>query len=132
MLRTFTFATAAALLAAAAPVAANEVFSCEFNIECIGADRPCVAKVPLSAQLAHVSGDGWALHAEDEDTVTFSELPDGSTQMRRFLSLNSDSDAEAVSLLSIFEDGQAYLSIHGIFLSPGFVTHKGTCVPGAD
>lgn len=132
MVRAFTFATAAAALATASPVAANEVFICEFNIECIGADRPCVAKVPLSAQLAHVSGDRWALQAEEEETVMFTELPDGSPQMHRFLSLNSDTDAEAVSLFSVFDDGQAYLSIHGIFLSPGFVTHKGTCVPGAD
>ena len=112
----------------AAPVWAAGSYRCEFDQECVGADRPCSSTDAMTMAFVE-SADGWMIKMPDGKTMGFTPLPGQSDDMRSFLSDETDPDAHAVSMLSIFSDGQAFMSTHGIFLSPGTVTHIGTCLP---
>jgi len=71
---------------------------------------------------------GWTIKTTEGETIGFTALPGKPGDMRSFMSDKTDPAAQAISMLSIFSDGQAFMSTHGIFLSPGTVTHIGTCL----
>ncbi len=112
----------------ATPVWAAGSYRCEFKQECVGADRPCSSSDAVT--MAFVEGtDGWMIKTPDGKAMGFTPLPGKSDDMRSFISDETDPDAAAISILSIFSGGQAFMSTHGMFLSPGTVTHIGTCQP---
>ncbi|MFT7594443.1 MAG: hypothetical protein ACI8R4_001764 [Paracoccaceae bacterium] len=111
----------------AIPVQAAESLTCSFSQECSGGSA-CTETNPITLRF-QLEGEDWIMAGTDGTTITFTKLAKKSGGMRSFLAKNADPDAAAVSILSVFEDGQAFMSTHGIFLTPGFVTHIGACVP---
>jgi hypothetical protein len=71
----------------------------------------------------------WTLTSADDPDIPFTLLPFETDDLRAFVSTSADPGASAVSLLTVFSDGQAIMGIHGVFFAPGSVTHLGTCVP---
>ncbi len=114
----------------AIPAWAQNAYRCEFKRECMGSDRPCTSTGDMTMRFIKVIGDtdAWAIKTADGETIPFIAVPGISEDMRSFLSNEADPGADAVSLLSIFSDGQTFMSTHGLFLSPGTVTHVGTCL----
>ncbi len=113
---------------ATTPAMADDAFSCTFVREC-PTDGACIGYEPQMTMFTHDDADIWSMAGADGQTVPFAEMSVPTKDLRAFVSDSADPDASAVSLLSIFEDGSAILGIHGVFLSPGSVTHLGTCVP---
>lgn len=105
---------------------AKEPLICVFTQECVG-EGDCGAVEPIAMGF-QLQGDAWVMQGAEDTAIRFSELADKTAGMHSYLAENADPDAAAVSILSVFEDGQAFMSTHGIFLTPGFVTHIGTCV----
>jgi len=105
---------------------ADTVYICEFNMECPGGED-CAETDAITLRIQQ-QDTGWTMEAAGQTAITLSKLPSKSAGMLSFLAENTDPAAAAVSILSIFEKGQAFMSTHGIFLTPGFVTHIGTCV----
>jgi len=109
---------------------AGEGYSCTFTQEC-PTDQACVDYEPQAMQLSRDDSDTdlWSLTGADGTAIPFTKMPFEAEDLRAFVSSSIDPGASAVSLLTVFSDGQAILGIHGIFLTPGSVTHLGTCVP---
>lgn len=122
------FVGAAVLLPLASASLAGEVLDCTFTQECVGSDRPCNSADKLTMSFVQ-SNSGWMINTSEGEAMSFTPLPGKSEGRRSFLSQETDPEAHAVSMLSIFSDGQAFMSTHGVFLSPGTVTHIGTCLP---
>ena len=70
--------------------------------------------------------EGWVLESASDIAGTFAEIM-GDGEARHFVSVDIDEDANAVALLSLFEGGAAFLSIHGTFLAPSAGTYSGQC-----
>ena len=119
-----------AIIGLAGPVQAAESLVCTFTQECVG-ESGCSFDDPISMRF-QARGDVWVMQGAQGTgmgtAISFTKLAGKSESMRSFLAENADPAASAVSVLSIFEEGQAFMSTHGIFLTPGFVTHIGTCV----
>lgn len=115
------------LAVSATQALAEHAFSCTFIREC-PTDGACIGYEPQMTMFTHDGADIWSLAGADGQAISFTEMPVPSKDLRAFVSVSADPDASAVSLLSIFADGSAILGIHGIFLSPGSVTHLGTCL----
>ena len=117
-------------VAVSAPTSAwaEGAFRCTFVREC-PTDGACIGYEPQATMFTHDDADIWSLAGADDQAIPFAEMSAPTKDLRAFVSTSADPDASAVSLLSIFEDGSAILGIHGVFLSPGSVTHLGTCVP---
>ncbi|MCF6231566.1 MAG: hypothetical protein L3J36_00465 [Rhodobacteraceae bacterium] len=111
----------------ATPALAEDSFVCTFAREC-PTNGACISYEPQTTKFTHDDDDIWSLAGADGRAKSFSEMQVPTTKLRAFVSATADPDAPAVSLLTIFDDGSAILGIHGIFLSPGSVTHLGTCV----
>lgn len=120
-------ATPSQVLATDADVAA---YRCEFTRECL-TGQACTDYEPNVMQFLRDAKDInlWTLAPAGEQPFVFTRLPFETEDLHAFVSTSVDPGASAVSLLTVFDDGQAILSIHGVFFSPGSVTHLGTCVP---
>ena len=118
------------VLPMASQALADTLFRCEFTQEC-PTGQPCNDTQPQVMQLAHDARDPglWSLTTGDGQDIQFTSLALETQDLRAFVSVAIDPDASAVSLLTVFGDGQAIMAIHGVFYSPGSVTHLGTCVP---
>ena len=118
-------------LTGAPPAMAAESYICVFTQECIGA-QPCDTDIRLSATLGHAGGT-WSMTGDDIDNpIRFDELRGAGNGGLRLVSTGLDPDAGATAMLSIFPGGQAFLSTHGNFPTPGVVTHLGICTPRGD
>lgn len=107
----------------------NGTYACSFTQECIGTDRPCTQGTPLEATLSR-KGAGWVLTGDGETGIAFREIGRFGAPLLSLISTQSDPAASAVTLLSVAQDGAAFVSTHGIFLEPGAVLHVGTCTAG--
>lgn len=110
----------------AGPSTAETQFSCVFEMECSGADQPCKQIEPLILMLAEQENI-WGLQGADGAVMAFVPVESESEGVFTLLAANSDPDASATSILSLFEGGQAILTTHGEFLTPAAVTQVGTC-----
>jgi len=115
-----------ALASLAMPVLALERFECAFTRECVGTDRPC-KDVDYSGLVLERRADGWHLWGQDETDFWLAPVPGGDDEFRSWISTTLDPDTRAAALLSVFGDGQAFLSMHGIFMTPEETTQTGTC-----
>jgi len=109
---------------------AGNAYRCEFTKEC-PTGQPCNSHAPRMMQFSP-DGEGastWSLTIADGQRYSFTKLPTETEDLSAFVSTSIDPGASAVSLLTVFADGQAIMGIHGVFYSPGSVTHLGTCVP---
>lgn len=124
-----SLAAALSLFVFVEPSAADASFSCIFEMECAGADQPCTQIDPLIFNLAE-QDTIWGLQAPDGEVTVFVPVETDSEDVFTLLAANSDPDATATSILSLFEGGQAILTTHGEFVTPGVVTQVGTCQAG--
>ncbi len=104
----------------------NGTYACTFTQECIGTDRPCAQGDSLVATLSR-KGAGWVLTGDGEAEIAFREIGRFGAPLLSLISTQSDPAASAVTVLSVAQDGTAFVSTHGIFLEPGAVLHVGTC-----
>ena len=120
------------MLCAAGAVSAQDAdrYTCAFTTECVETDRPCTKDNTLNAVLARTD-TGWSLQGDTGEAIPFTRVSQDGDALFSLLSTQSDPVASAVTILSVAADGQAFVSTHGVFLSPGFVTHVGTCTPEA-
>ncbi len=123
------FGVSIAFLAASQSFAAQS-YRCVFTQECPTGDA-CSAYDPREVSFFRKDGPTglWTLTSADDPDIPFTQLPFETEDLRAFVSTSVDPGASAVSLLTVFSDGQAILGIHGVFFTPGSVTHLGTCVP---
>lgn len=101
-------------------------YQCRFTRECIGTGRAC-EDVNLDGLVLQEDGDGWHLWGSDETWFGLEPVDGGSAELRSWVSSDIDPSAQATALLSIAADGQALLSIHGVFLTPEVIVQTGTC-----
>jgi hypothetical protein len=101
-------------------------YQCRFTQQCIGTDRPC-EDVDLSGLALEEDSDGWHLWGPDETWFGLTPLLGGNRDLDSWVSTDIDPSAQATALLSITHDGLAFLSIHGIFLTPEVIVQTGTC-----
>ena len=114
----------AGLLALTASAAlAAEPYRCTLAKGCGTSD--CGSDAPVEATLTPTR-EGWVLESASDIAGTFAEIM-GDGEARHFVSVDIDEDANAVALLSLFEGGAAFLSIHGPFLAPSAGTYSGQC-----
>lgn len=108
------------------PAIAGDRYLCQFDRECIPG-QDCHTDAGFAA-LAVREGDGWHVTLNPETAaIDFAVLSDGHG-MLHLVSAKTDPLAMAATLLSIASDGTAMVSTHGNFLTPGTVTHLGTCI----
>lgn len=123
--------TAGLGLCPGAPAQASDTgrYACAFPVECSGATRPCADGQGLTAELRR-DATGWVLQLDEKTAAHFRPVTPaqpGSDALFTLISTDSDPAAGAVTLLSLAGNGQAFMSTHGVFLSPAVVTHIGTC-----
>lgn len=130
--RSLRFPALAVSVAAANLGSAQEADSlaCTFTAECVGTERPCHRGDPLAVVLRR-EGDGWMMTGDSDVAIPFDALAGDRATMLSLISTRSDPSAAAVTLLSVAADGAAFVSTHGIFLTPAAVLHVGTCTPVA-
>jgi len=116
------------LAVSATQAMARDTFSCTFVREC-PTDAACIGYEPQMMVFSHDEADLWSLTGAEGTAIVFSEIDVPSGELRAFISTDTDTDASAVSLLSLFADGSVIMGIHGVFLTPASVTHLGTCLP---
>ncbi len=125
----WTVALLSAMLWSAAMPAlaqAQARYQCEFRRECIGTERPC-GEVAHTGLALERRADGWHLWGSDETDFWLAPVPGGDDELRSWISTTLDPDTQTAALLSVFGDGQAFLSLHGIFLTPEVTLQTGTC-----
>lgn len=115
--RSGRLAIAAALIALAPAAGAAQEVVCGFGATA-GQD-------PFEVTLTR-DGASWTFGVEDEAFAAEPILMSGSTAAH-FLIAPVDKAADAVALMSFFEDGRAFLSVHGDFFGGNGVTREGTC-----
>ena len=103
--------------------AATDQYTCALREGCGTSD--CGGDAKLSATLDRVA-EGWQLSSNGDVAWHFSEIGQG-TGARHFVSTDIDAEAGAAALLTIFDSGTAYLSLHGTFLVPLAETYTGQC-----
>ena len=112
------------LLLASPATAMTGNYVCAFVENCPDAD--CVpGPDAIVADLVQTER-GWQLVLEDTQ-IAAQQLEPASASLRHFLVSPSDVDADAASLLTIHDDGHAFLTTHGNFLGPDAFTLTGTC-----
>lgn len=119
-------AAAAIVCALAGPTVAETQFTCVFEMECSGVDNPCTQIEPLVMNLLERENI-WGLHGADDEVIVFTPVEAQSEGVFTLMANNFDTDASATSMLSLFEGGQAILTTHGEFVTPGVITQVGTC-----
>ena len=107
----------------APPALAAEQFACTLREGCGTSD--CGGDVVIRAILSPAA-TGWKLVLDDTTIGSFVEF-DSSETARHFVSRDIDPDAGAAGLLSIFAKGEAFLSLHGNFMTPAAQTYTGRC-----
>ena len=113
---------AAVMLAASAAMAAGP-YRCTLAKGCGTSD--CGSDAPVEATLTPTR-EGWVLASQSDIAGTFAEIMgDGGT--RHFVSVDIDEGAGATALLSLFDTGAAFLTIHGTFMAPSAGTYSGQC-----
>lgn len=120
----------ASACAIASPAMAETQFTCVFEMECSGVDNPCTQIEPLVMNLLERENI-WGLHAADGEVIVFIPVEEQSEGVFTLTANNFDRDTSASSMLSLFEGGQAILTTHGEFVTPGVITQVGTCKAGA-
>ena len=108
-----------ALMALGTP-ALSAGYECEMIRQC-PTGEVCVASV-LEANLVY-DADQWVLHTPVEDIPMVPLFEDGPGQF----ALLSDLVADSAYFLSIFENGQAFLTLHGWGDGAFAVVHEGIC-----
>jgi hypothetical protein len=119
--------TLLAALAASASSAAAEGFDCDFASEACEAGKGigCGAGETFSARIRLFEGE-WRLAAEGA-SFALEKIEAPSAEAAHFLIRTADLAASDMSLLSVFDDGTAFLSMHGDFLGPWAHTMTGAC-----
>lgn len=115
----------------AAPALAATQFTCVFEMECSGVDSPCTQIEPLVMNLLERENI-WGLHGTDGEVIVFNPIETQSDGVFTLVANDFDADASATSMLSLFEGGQVILTTHGEFVTPGVITHVGTCLAEAN
>jgi hypothetical protein len=110
----------------AGPSAAETQFTCVFEMECSGVDNPCTQIEPLVMNLLERENI-WGLHGPDGEVIVFVPIESETDGVFTLVANDFDPDASANSMMSLFEGGQAILTTHGEFLTPGVITQVGTC-----
>ena len=102
-----------------------ESYSCMFTAECLGAN-PCGEAFATPADITRET-DGWSLSLLGQPyPIKEIELPE--SRVLHFILAPVDDEADAVSLHSVFDDGQAFLTTNGDFLEPTTYTLAGECI----
>ena len=112
-----------AVALASPPALAAEQFACTLREGC--GTSECGGDVVIRAILSPAA-TGWKLVLDDTTIGSFVEF-DSSDTARHFVSRDIDPDAGAAGLLSIFAKGEAFLSLHGNFMTPAAQTYTGRC-----
>ena len=101
-------------------------YVCNFARQCSGTERPC-EDVEFDNLVLEKDDDGWHLWGSDETWFGFTPVHGGSDELLSWVSNDIDPSAQATALLSVAGNGQAFLSIHGVFLTPEIIVQTGTC-----
>lgn len=112
------------MLTAACITLASPAFSAGYECEMIRqcpADMACIASI-LEANLIY-DADQWTLFTSVEEIPMIPLYEDGPGQF----ALSSDLVADSAYFLSIFENGQAILTLHGWGDGAFSVVHEGYC-----
>ncbi len=126
-MRARTVAILSAMLGAGSlPALAQPRYQCTFTRECLGTERPC-AEAGYSGLALERRADGWHLWGSDETDFWLASVPGGNDEMESWISTTLDPETLTTAMLSIYGDGQAFLSLHGLFMAPEVTLQTGTC-----
>lgn len=101
-------------------------YVCTFPTECVGA-HSCIDSAEPERTVLDSQGDTWTMTGADGSVLTFQPVAGASEELLSLVAAEADADAGAVALFSLSRSGQAFVTLHGIFLTPEVVTHIGIC-----